>query len=330
MMAQKRASDATETVADAEDQIVENHDKSVAAGTATGQVQMLDGRPRAIPGRLEELAELAGTSLATASDKLEIRVYSPKARIVGLFQQLEEATIDGPTSRDQTLMGQVRLGIASQGKSGVKNFEFSRVGRHEPHRSRAECCIGRSRVHGRFSDPVGGCAGKHAQRLATRTAAEKNSPIRLLLDGRAHVAPHRLLETLARLFQRLAGDFHLNAKRVIRLHGAIHGRVSHRPRHVANLISRPTGLCAARGHRIFNLAHANVDHPASHLRSAGIGKEPFNRRRGANRVRHTAREPHSETERRLCLIPIPGCQQYFPFRLGRNLAHEVPQGEASR
>lgn len=122
VMALQGASDAIETVADAEDQIVENHNKAIAAGTATGHVQMVDGRPRAIPSRLEELAELADASLGTAIDKHQARLKAHNTKMLGLLQLMEKATVDAETARDHTLMGQVRSHLASLGKGKAKNF----------------------------------------------------------------------------------------------------------------------------------------------------------------------------------------------------------------
>lgn len=121
-MALQAASDEIETVADAEDQIIDNHNKAVAAGTATGHVQMVDGRARTVPTRLEELAELADASLGTAITKHENRVNAHNTKMLGLLQLMEKATLHPDTARDHTLMGQVRSHLASLGKGKAKNF----------------------------------------------------------------------------------------------------------------------------------------------------------------------------------------------------------------
>lgn len=85
-------------IADAEDSIVDAHNKAMAAGTAQTQIQMVDGRPRAIPHRLEELADVADSRLAKALESHEKRIRKHAGFMVALMEQMDDALSVTPAS----------------------------------------------------------------------------------------------------------------------------------------------------------------------------------------------------------------------------------------
>lgn len=121
MIALQSAADAMTAVADAEDQIIDNHNQAIKNGNATGHVQMINGRPTAIPGRLEELSEVADTRLATAIDKHEAKMKAHESKMLGLVHLMEKSTHHADTANDKQLMAQVRSHLSSLGK-GAKRF----------------------------------------------------------------------------------------------------------------------------------------------------------------------------------------------------------------
>lgn len=121
MIALQSAADAMTAIADAEDQIIDNHNKAIKAGTATGHVQMINGRPTAIPSRLEELADAADTKLAAAIDKHDAKMKGHETKMLGLVHLMEKATHHAETANDKQLMAQVRSHLTSLGK-GAKLF----------------------------------------------------------------------------------------------------------------------------------------------------------------------------------------------------------------
>jgi len=111
-------------VADAEDNIIKAENERISSGAAAVAVQMHEGRPRAIPTRYDELAEVAENRLDRTLKQHEIRIAKHARLRLSIMDKMDEALVHPETARDTQLQAQIRDHMKTLGKSKSKLFAF--------------------------------------------------------------------------------------------------------------------------------------------------------------------------------------------------------------
>ncbi len=124
VMTQTMACGGIHEVADAEDSVIKAENERVSSGAAAVAVQMHGGRPRAMPTRYEELAEVAERRLGVMLEQHEVRMQKHTRLRLSIMDAMDKAFVHPETARDTTLQAQIRDHIKTLGGSKAKLFAF--------------------------------------------------------------------------------------------------------------------------------------------------------------------------------------------------------------